>query len=162
MIEIDVRLTPADVTAVRWFLLVRRWGMWVFLLSMVGLAVAAIADGAPSYYAALLIGPPVGMPLWHVFVAPRRTRRFGHPAAAAHRWTVSDNEVRYVTFDEDGSQLSEGRARWDALQRVSETRDAFLLFRTPQVCNPIPRRCFASDADVDRFRELAADHGLLR
>jgi hypothetical protein len=162
MIEIDARLTPADVSAAARFVLVRRLPLWVLMIALAGFAALALAGGAPWYDAALVLGPLVAVLLWGVYVSPRRQLRPGRTAAAPHRWTVSDGGVRYVTFAEDGSELSEGSARWEALHRVAETRDAFLLFRAPRVCNPIPKRCFASAADIERFRALAADHGWLR
>jgi hypothetical protein len=161
MIEIDARLTPADVSAAARFVLVRRVPLWVLVISVVGFAALALAGGAPWYDALVVVGPLGAVLLWAAYVSPRRMLRSGRTTAAQHRWTIGDSEVRYVTFADDGGQLSEGSARWEALHHVTETHGAFLLFRTPRVCNPIPKRCFASDADVERFRALAADHGLL-
>jgi hypothetical protein len=49
---------------------------------------------------------------------------------------------------------AEARALWSAFVRWEETRDLFLLFRAPSYSVLIPKRAFASTADLETFRVL--------
>jgi len=160
MIEIEGRLTSADLTAAIWARL-SRWPVpWALLLATVGIAVAALADGAPWYYAASLVGSVSGALLWGLVAGPLRRLRSGPAAGATSRWTVNDDEMRCVTVAEDGGRLVEGALPWSVLRRVAETRTAFLLVGSGRGVTPLPKRWFASDADVAGFRTLIEAHGL--
>jgi YcxB-like protein len=161
MIEIEGRLTPADLTAAIWARASRWPALWALLLVTVGVAVAASADGAPWYYAVGLVGSMVGVLLWSLLAGPLRRLRSGPFARSTSRWTVSDTELRSENVAEDGGRLSEGAIPWSALRRVAETRTAFLLFGSGRGAMPLPKRWFASDADVAAFRALADGHGLI-
>ncbi len=160
MIEIEGRLTPADMTAASWARLSRRPALWVLLLVTVGIAAAALADGAPWYDGVGLVGVVLGTLWWSLVVPPRQLLRSGPAMGATNRWTFGDTEVRFETVAEDGERLVEGTMPWSALHRVGETRRAFLVFSAPRRCTPIPKRWFASEADVERFRTVVEQHSL--
>jgi YcxB-like protein len=45
---------------------------------------------------------------------------------------------------------------------VIDARDAFLLFTSARACMVLPKRCFASDAEIAQLRALVEARGLLR
>jgi YcxB-like protein len=140
--ESEGRLTPAELNRAIWARLSRWPALWALLLVTVGVAVVALADGAPWYYGAALVGSVLGTLLWGVLAGPRRLLRSG----ATSRWTVSDTELRCESIAPDGERLVEGTMPWSALQRVAETRTAFLLFGASRRATPLPKRWFSSDA----------------
>jgi hypothetical protein len=66
--------------------------------------------------------------------------------------------VIQYSFSEEGIRHqgthSEGSLGWGGLNRVGETRGAFLLFHDKFHAQIIPKRSFASESDVVAFREL--------
>jgi len=44
--------------------------------------------------------------------------------------------------------------KWEAFIKSKETPNLFLLFLTKQMCHMVPKRAFASEADVEALREL--------
>jgi hypothetical protein len=59
---------------------------------------------------------------------------------------------------EDGvtvaTPLSRAEYRWEAFQHVRETPNLFLLYMSNFSFHMVPKRSFASDAEVDQFRSL--------
>ncbi len=43
---------------------------------------------------------------------------------------------------------------WSLYLKARETRDYFLLYTSPKFAHALPKRCFASEADLVGFREL--------
>ncbi len=162
-IEVDVRLTPADATALRWKMLWQRPAavartLGTLLVGMTLLTLVAL-DGeiswvTPVIYAAAL----AGVLLWQAFVVPRRAFRSTPALQGTQHWAIDDAELRRTTTGPDGRALGDIRLSWEALHRVAETRDAFLLLQSRTMAMPIPKRCFASAADLERFRALVAQH----
>jgi hypothetical protein len=66
--------------------------------------------------------------------------------------------VEYL-FDANGFQLQapgrESRVEWATLHRHLETKEAFLIYHTPQLLNVVPKRAFVT-ADQARLREELA------
>jgi hypothetical protein len=44
--------------------------------------------------------------------------------------------------------------KWEAFIKSKETPNLFLLFLTKQMCHMVPKRAFASEADIEALREL--------
>lgn len=61
-------------------------------------------------------------------------------------------------FDGDSIQtnspLAQGTVQWEVFSRWKEGNGLFLLFQTERMMNILPKHGFASDEDVDAFREL--------
>ena len=67
-----------------------------------------------------------------------------------------------VTFDEKGmvSQSSVGRVElaWDAFQKLIESPRCFLLIYSKYGYVTLPKRAFADEEEINRFRALTGEH----
>jgi len=62
--------------------------------------------------------------------------------------TVSSSGVRIQ------GELGEGTSPWKTYQRVRETRDLFLLYPQSNYSIIVPKRCFNSPDEIQRYREI--------
>jgi hypothetical protein len=76
-------------------------------------------------------------------------KAFRDPRAAnGFKYRVSPETIRV----EGSSGVSD--LNWTAFLRARETSPAFWLFVTPTIFHLIPKRCFATNDDIVRFREI--------
>jgi hypothetical protein len=79
----------------------------------------------------------------------------------AFRDTRAVNGVKYrispETIRVEGS-TGVSDLNWTAFLRVRETTPAFLLFATTTTFHLIPKRCFATNDDIFRFREIIREN----
>jgi YcxB-like protein len=65
--------------------------------------------------------------------------------------------TRY-TFSASGvvaeSYAGRSELKWTVYRRIRETSEYFLLYTSPRVAGPLPKRCFSSENDIQLFREL--------
>jgi hypothetical protein len=66
-------------------------------------------------------------------------------------------EIRMSTIRNTRSQMPFGN-----LARIEEHPDRFLVFGTTAQSFLIPKSAFLSSSDMDRFREIARDHGVMK
>jgi hypothetical protein len=92
-----------------------------------------------------------GLPLGFVFAVPLLTARKA----------VSDERIRKgisYQFSDVGIHLESSVAtsdlQWSAFRNVIEMRSAFLLLSGASLAHILPKRCFASEADIVAMREL--------
>src|ERR1700693_59789 len=64
------------------------------------------------------------------------------------RWVFSENEI------ETDGPTSHAEIRWNASTRVRETRLQFLLFPQDHIAYIIPKRCFQTETEIGRLREI--------
>jgi YcxB-like protein len=62
--------------------------------------------------------------------------------------TVSSSGVRVQ------GERGEGTSPWNAYQRVRETRDLFLLYAQSNFAIIVPKRCFSSPDEIERYRQI--------
>jgi hypothetical protein len=69
--------------------------------------------------------------------------------------------VRFI-FSSDGVNAiapgSPGETSWTAIPKAFELKDDFLIFYTAERMYTIPKRCFANDGDLERFKQMLARH----
>ena len=52
--------------------------------------------------------------------------------------------------------VSRGEAQWEAVIRVDETREFFLLYLSKLVAHVLPKEAFDSPSEVERFRQIVS------
>ena len=66
--------------------------------------------------------------------------------------------MRTVTFDDEGaksdSDMGHLETNWTSFDRFTETRNLFLIYQTRDIARLVPKRAFASEEDLARFRAL--------
>lgn len=69
--------------------------------------------------------------------------------------------VRYI-FNSEGVNAiapgSPGETSWNAIPKAFELKDDFLIFYTAERMYTIPKRCFAGDDELKRFKQMLAAH----
>lgn len=63
-------------------------------------------------------------------------------------WTLTDHGIVIV------GPTARGELQWNSFLQVRETRQQFLLYQNKDQANVIPKRCFAGQAEIGRFREM--------
>ena len=96
-----------------------------------------------------------GIPLGFVFAVPLLTARK----------VVSDERIRKgisYRFSEVGihveSPVAKSDLQWTAFRNVIEMRSAFLLLSGASLAHILPKRCFASEADIAAMRSMLRVH----
>ncbi len=87
--------------------------------------------------------------------------RFGAPLLAARNFVRKNPSVLGPTNQTIGptgvfTENARGQATlgWNAYQRVRETPDVFLLYAQSNYAIIVPKRCFRSPDDIQRYREI--------
>jgi len=88
--------------------------------------------------------------------------------ASVSQWLYLEHKLRKVWNQMDAVDLLISEAglvatakgvrssvEWSRFLRVKEAKNHFLLYKSADLYNVIPKRGFASQEDVDRFRQLA-------
>jgi hypothetical protein len=71
------------------------------------------------------------------------------------------NPIHYSFSDALITQeMASGRTelQWATFTRVRETRELFLFYVQKHLAHPIPKRAFANELEIERFRELVRRH----
>jgi hypothetical protein len=162
--QVAYQLTPADFRAgFKAHQNRSAWSRWGFRLLIAFLAVVCLVSFAVSVLAqepntrrnaaAIFVVMIFGIVLQ--FVAPRfaAKRQFqGNPAAQLPTTlTTSDEGLHFA------SSHSSGNASWKMYVRFEETKDNFVLFSSPVVFHPIPKRAFTPE-QLTEFRTLLQRH----
>ncbi|GAC1626569.1 MAG: hypothetical protein PVS2B2_10260 [Candidatus Acidiferrum sp.] len=129
--------------------------LWLFLL------VLALVHPSPEkdWYQILQTSKQLswvfGIPLIFVFVLP---------LLSAGK-VIADERVKKgfsYTFSEAGihveSSVAKTDMQWAAILQTLETRSAFLLFPNANMAHTLPKRCFATAADITSMRDLLRAH----
>ena len=69
--------------------------------------------------------------------------------------------VRFVFSSEGVNAIaagSPGETSWSAIPKAFELKDDFLIFYTAERMYTIPKRVFAGDEELERFRQMLAEH----
>src|ERR1700682_1593960 len=69
--------------------------------------------------------------------------------------------VRFVFSSEGVNAIAAGlpgETSWNAIPKAFELKNDFLIFYTSDRMYTIPKRCFAGDDELKRFREMLAKH----
>ena len=159
MIELEVRLTPRDMRLVRFGASGRRWQSWATIVPFLVL-VAVTSHSLPVLIVSTAIGVVTFIGIGRLLV--RRGFRSNPLLRDTQRWTIDEAGLGCESTRDDGERAGEARYEWRAIDRVVDARDAFLLFTSARACMVLPKRCFASEAEIDRLRALVVARGLLR
>jgi hypothetical protein len=151
-------LTFADVARFQYFHANRRlWMLTVFavllvLFSLFGIVVVLLRAGAGSF---------ANPGLYYVFMLCWAPFLLVNPYRAARRQYRSQQYLRepmQFRFTDDGVQLQGpnfvSKLSWVLVQRVYETRTAFLIYQAPQVAWILPKRLFSSNAEIQSWKEF--------
>ncbi|HEX8916498.1 MAG TPA: YcxB family protein [Humisphaera sp.] len=156
--ELRFKLAPRDLSEAqlahlrssRMFLLM--FAVGVVNLAFAGVAFAGAPANVPGYILPLLAGLffTAGLPLVAWVSAP----------AAFRRQPALGDDVQ-LTVTEAGLAVrgaaAAGEERWPLYTSYLETRHLFLLYHGPRTFRLVPKRAFASPADVEAFRDLVVD-----
>jgi len=63
-------------------------------------------------------------------------------------WSFTENGITVV------GPTARGELQWNSFLQVRETREQFLLYQHKHLANVIPKRSFASPAEIGRLREM--------
>ena len=68
--------------------------------------------------------------------------------------------MRTVTVSDHGivsdNQLGHTESAWNMYEKFRETRNLFLLYQSADIIGIVPKRAFASPAELEQFRSLIA------
>jgi hypothetical protein len=136
------------------------WYRWKRLAITIAVAVLV---GIPILYSAFFStdigGRPPGMVLWFLLILPLLV-------LAVFYWGISRQAERIekifepakVVFTEEGMESagdsSSARMDWDDFYKIYETKQDFIFFPEKKIFYAIPKRFFADQNLVARFREL--------
>jgi hypothetical protein len=104
---------------------------------------------------------------WTVFFPPLflALLLYGSPYLSARNLWKNSSNIRGVSrysFSERGVDIQSPTARaelqWASFVTVRETSDFFLLYVRKSMAHIVPKRAFASEADVTAFRALVRNH----
>ncbi len=137
-----------------------RWGgVWVAILYplvMIGITLAyggTVLGALKSNWGTILTFPL----LWLVGIS--LLQRWS--AGRLWRSTPSLQGEQVYVIDPTGLRLStpvsSATVAWNAIVRVVETSEFFLLFQSKAMALFVPKKAFASDSDIQRFRQTARD-----
>ena len=126
---------------------------WISLAVLGYFAYEAIRNGAINDLSGLLVA--VGIVLFVGYF------RFGMPFVAARDFVRKNPDILGPSNQTIGpkgvfTENARGQATlaWNAYQRVRETSDLFLLYPQSNFAIIVPKRCFNSQDDVHRYREI--------
>ncbi len=115
---------------------------------------AALQAGEPRARTPSIVAAAVLFGYWLV-IAPAALY---FDAARAYGGNEALHQPLRFNFSADGVSVSGSAANahqsWSVYWRVRETRRAFHLYTAGSVTQLVPKRCFASAEDVQRFREV--------
>ena len=162
-LTVSVQLVLNDIyranVAIAW----RRYKLYQWLILCAGMGIAAGSffgllfsqtTGFPGRLAGALFGilfVPVflvAMVYSNSHTAAKSLMRNSPALQGPTRWTFSESGIRT-----DGP-TSHTELQWNSFLQVRETREQFLLYPQKHLANVIPKRCFASEIELGRFREL--------
>lgn len=125
---------------------------WVLLIAAVVYVATEFFYGDSNWLKLLnmLIWVPFFLGAWWVVFRWLSRRNF-------HKYTMMQHPIRY-TFTDENLQLTtysaESTVQWNAIQKVEEARDFFLLYQSAQLISPLMKSGFKSEAEQERFRTL--------
>ncbi|HVG90941.1 MAG TPA: YcxB family protein [Alphaproteobacteria bacterium] len=133
-------------SSIRWIIGVGLGIGWFGL----GLIVFVYADHALGLF---LIGASIFLLLLHLVIPSlmfarvyrRNSRLFGMR-------TVTVNDTGIVS----DHQLGHTESAWNMYEKFRETQNLFLLYQSADIVGIVPKRAFASPADLEQFRTLIA------
>ncbi len=159
-VEARFTLDRADYRRAARFYLLRGAERSLGALGVLGLIVTALLvlclsvgrGGAILYAPAAILILAIGTSSVLSLLAVRRVLRQAAPLSlgVVIMWRFTDDGV------EVASENARAQSAWKEVAGFLETREYFLLSRVPGQFNIIPRRGFASEADIGRFRSLLA------
>jgi hypothetical protein len=158
-------LTLSDVVRFTYFHSNRRF--W----ALSGFALLMLLIGVLGIIAVLLPGSkgtlanPGG---YYVFMLFWAMLLLGSPylaARAQHKRQQYLREPIQYRFNDDGARLEgpsfSSEIKWSLVQRINETKSAFLIYQAPQLAWILPKRFFHCDTDLQGWKKYAVVH-LLR
>jgi hypothetical protein len=90
----------------------------------------------------------------HSYIAAMALFRGNPSLQGPTQWTFCD------THDSTNGPAGKTELPWKIYLRARETRNLFLLYVQKDLANVIPKRSFADESDIARFRALLANHDL--
>lgn len=157
-VVVDVDLKPHDVyTPFLWSQKnVARWAAAIFLCPIfyilyerLSATILSFPTGRSTLVAivALMVSVLVGLLLFP-YVRMRCLFRKSPALTKTRRYTVS---ARGITIQSDDAS---GEYKWSLFQRVVETRNVFAFFTSSWSGIYVPKRCFTSQEDIPRMRDV--------
>lgn len=152
MIKITYKILPADhLEMLRTVRYTAQRQLMRIAICVVGLGVSFLAYETLGTdwlvlvgFFTVFLGLQIAMPYivhWHIY--RRNTRLFG---------------IRTTTFGEDSlvtdSEIHHVEIKWSSFERFKETRNLFLVVQTKDVAGIVPKRAFADEEELHRFRSL--------
>jgi hypothetical protein len=129
--------------------------LWVFLLIVSAVRPSPEKEWYQTLQSSRQLSWVFGLPILFVFVLPM--------LSAAK--VVADERVKKgvsYAFSDNGihveSAVATADLQWAAFRQALETRSAFLLFTGPNIAHTLPKRCYASAAELARMHELLRTH----
>jgi hypothetical protein len=134
------------------------WIMWAVRFgALVGLYIfLSYIAGIPGYYALagiFLLVAIYGVSFWWVWwIQPRRAARESPYLAVEVEGAVSIDGIA------QRSALGKHETAWASYSTALESADYLLLYLGRNAFTPFPKRSFANQEDLNRFRALIRDH----
>jgi hypothetical protein len=143
---------------------------WLWLLApAAGLAITATltlrftgspGSAAPLDLSAVLFSTVpwvvIGLVLW-LFITRSADplKKLWEASPAMHRPQALDADEQRIVFSDAAGRFEQ---RWEAFSHVQETQGVFILYTGQLSAQFIPKRAFATPAELDAFRELLRRH----
>lgn len=135
------------------------WAIVFIVLASAGFSLMMQALGYPVQLAPGSMWIVLFLPaflVWRCYAAPY------FAAKSLYKNNINlHNPIRYAFSDALITQeMATGNAvlQWATFIRVRETRELFLFYVQKHLAQPIPKRAFANELEIERFRELVRRH----
>lgn len=158
VVEIQLDLTPQDFTRFAWWHTLHSTATRVVLVVMVLLlfcfACLALYPTRPQDRTDAVIVIGMMLAVWLV-VVPLSIRLSARRQFATHR--AAQEQCSFVAGEggvASASSLGSGQQRWEVFWRAVEAKSAFYLYVSNKMAYVLPKRCFTSDEQMQRFRDL--------
>ena len=129
----------------------RRWNLMLGLMCTMGVLLILMDRMFQGLFVIFFLVPFKLAFVGKIRKLYRKEPMFGEPMS----WTFGEDEI---TLDHPRTS---GRQQWSVYKKIVETDNLFLLYPQETIYNIIPKRGFADEAEMERFRELCRANGHL-
>ena len=132
-----------------------KWtGYFILLLAVLMLGVAGyqyLAHGEAGVLCLILAGSLIYLAVLFKYTYPKQIRKlYGQQKMLQSPYTVEFTPEGLLTRHETG----DSKLTWDYFRKWKEGRELFTVYQSDVLMHIYPKRCFASTAELDEFREM--------
>jgi hypothetical protein len=156
-VEIQLNLREEDYTRFYWWHVSHRTGMWVALIVSVVVAACFLfaglrESGAERIGEFVVVGVIVS---YWLIILPSSIATSAKQTFATHQAARESHQVVVAAGGvASAAPSSSGQQSWGMFWKAVEAADAFYLHLSSAMAVVLPKRCFTSPEQMQRFREI--------